>query len=282
MAAGFEFKPKIIGLTCNWCCYAGADLCGASRYQYPPYIRIIRVMCAGRVDLEFVLRAFLRGADGVFIGGCWPGECHYVTEGNLHALNMVHLCRRLLEYSGVNPERLRLEWVSASEGIRFAEVVTDFSTKVKGLGPLGRGEGIDRSELKSRLEEIIRLVPYIKLAEKEKLALQLREDEYDKLYTRDEIEKLLSEAPSYYIEPGKCRACMICLRRCPAEAISGGRNLIHVIEQEKCIKCGTCFEVCPPRFGAVEKLIGRPAPPPIPEEARVIVRKSDSPGRNHT
>lgn len=272
MRAEFEFKPKILGFTCNWCCYAGADLCGASRYQYPPYIRIIRVMCSGRVDLEHVLRAFAKGADGVFIGGCWPGECHYITEGNLHALNMVHLCKRLLEHVGVNPERLRIEWVSASEGIRFAEVMTDFAVKIRSLGPLGKNEGIDKKELKARLEEVARLVPYIKLAKKEKLALHLTEQEYDKLYSREEIEKLLSEVPSYYINPERCQACMICLRRCPVEAITGDRNQIHVIDQGKCIKCGTCFEVCPSRFRAVEKLIGKPAPP-IPEEARAIVRK---------
>ena len=98
-------------------------------------------------------------------------------------------------------------------------------------------------------------------------------EEYDKLFTSDEIDRLFSEAPSYYIDPGKCQACMICSKRCPVEAISGGKNRIHVIDQEKCIKCGTCLEVCPPKFGAVMKISGEPVPPPISEEERTIVRK---------
>jgi len=275
MGAGLEFKPKILGFLCNWCCYAGADLCGVSRFQYPPYIRVIRLMCSGRVDPAFIIRAFLNGIDGVFIGGCWPGECHYVTEGNYDALNLVHLCRKLLEHIGVNPERLRLEWVSASEGIRFAEVMRDFGQKVKELGPLGRGEGINENELKSKLEEVARLIPYIKIVKGEKLALHLdKEEEYQELYTKDEIDGLFRDVTSYYIDPDKCRACMICLRKCPVEAIAGGKNKIHVIDQEKCIKCGTCLEVCPPRFGAVKKISGEPAPSPISEEDRIIVRKS--------
>lgn len=275
MSTGLKFKPKIIGFVCNWCCYAGADLCGVSRYQYPPHIRLIRVMCSGRVDPAFVLRAFAKGIDGVFIGGCWPGECHYITEGNYDALSMMHLCRKLLAHVGVNPERLRLEWVSASEGIRFAEIMNDFATKVKKLGPLGRGEGRDENELKSKLEELTKLVPYIKLVKKEKLASRLTNlEEYEKLFTSEEVDSLLSQVPSYYIDPDKCQACMTCLRRCPEEAIIGGKNQIHIIDQEKCIKCGTCFEVCPPRFGAVRKIVGEPVPPPIPEEERTIVRRS--------
>jgi coenzyme F420-reducing hydrogenase delta subunit len=102
-------------------------------------------MCTGRVDIAFVLRAFSGGADGVFIGGCWPGECHYVTEGNFDVLKNVHLAKKLLEQIGINPERLRLEWISASEGMRFAEVMNDFGKKLKEFGPLGKGEGIEES-----------------------------------------------------------------------------------------------------------------------------------------
>jgi len=232
------------------------------------------MMCSGRVDLSFVLRGFLEGADGVFIGGCWPGECHYVTEGNYNALSMTHLCKKLLEHIGVNPERLRLEWVSASEGNRFADVMNDFAKKLKELGPIGQGEGIDQKELKSRLEEVTKLIPYIKRVKKEKLLSHLNEEEYKRLYTTDEIERLFREVVSYYIDPDKCQACMICLRRCPAEAIGGGKNQIHVIDQKRCIKCGTCFEACPPRFGAVKKISGKLVPPPLPEEERAIVRKS--------
>jgi len=255
-------------------------MAGVSRLQYTTEIRLIRVMCSGRVDLEFVLKAFSNGMDGVFIGGCHLGECNYVTAGNYRALNMVLLCRKLLEHIGVNPERLRLEWCSSGEGIRFAQVMNDFSKKLKELGPLGKEEEIDTDELKSKLEEVKKLVPYIKIVKREKLESRLdNEEEYDGFFTSDEIEKLFREVVSYYIDPDKCQACMICLRRCPVEAIVGGKNQIHVIDQEKCIKCGTCFEACPPRFGAVQKISGEPVPPPIPEEKRTIVRKGKEKGK---
>jgi ferredoxin len=212
--------------------------------------------------------------DGVFIGGCRLNECNYSTHGNYHALNMVLLCRKIMEHVGLNPERLRIEFMSSGEGMLFAKVVNDFVNQVKELGPLGKGEGIDKEELKSKLAEITKLVPYIKLVKKEKLASRLENpEEYDKLFTKDEIDKLFSEVISYYIDPEKCQACMICAKRCPVEAIVGGKNQVHVIDQEKCIKCGTCFEACPPKFGAVTKISGEPVPPPIPEEKRTIVRK---------
>jgi F420-non-reducing hydrogenase iron-sulfur subunit len=232
-------------------------------------------MCSGRVDLAFVLRAFSNGMDGVFIGGCRLNECNYSTHGNYDALNMVLLCRKIMEHIGLNPERLRIEFMSSAEGILFAEVMSEFGNKVKELGPLGKGEGIDRNELMSKLAEISKLVPYIKVMKNEKLASRLENpEEYDNLFTKDEIDTLLSEVISYYIVPDKCQACMTCAQRCPVEAIVGGKNLIHVIDQEKCIKCGTCLEACPPRFGAVTKISGEPVPPPIPEEKRTIVRKS--------
>lgn len=280
MAAGSEFKPRILGFLCNWCCYGGADLAGVSRFQFPPYIRIIRVMCSGRVDLSFVLRAFSNGTDAVFIGGCHLNDCHYNTHGNFDALSMTQLGKKLLEHVGINPDRLRIEWVSAGEGIRYADIMTNFANQVKKLGPLGSSEGIDREELKARLEEVKKLVPYIKLVKKDKLASHLPDEaDYLTLYSKDEVETLLSEAPAYYIDPEKCQACGICLRKCPAEAIVGGKGLIHVIEQDKCIKCGTCFEACPPRFGAIKKLsAGEPVPPPISEEARMLTREGKEEG----
>ena len=275
MSEGLEFKPRIVGFLCNWCCYGGADLCGVSRFQYPPYLRVIRLMCSGRVDPSFILRAFSNGTDGVFIGGCHLNDCHYNTEGNYDALNVMHLCKKLLESIGVNPDRLKLEWVSAGEGIRFAEVMNDFGKKIKTLGPLGKSEGVDQDELKSKVAEITKLVPYIKMVCQDKLASRLKTpEEYEGLFTRDEIEKLLREVVSYYIDPTKCQACSICLKKCPVGAIFGGKNQIHVIDQEKCIKCGTCSEACPPRFGAVRKISGEPVPLTIPEEARTIARKS--------
>jgi coenzyme F420-reducing hydrogenase delta subunit/Fe-S-cluster-containing hydrogenase component 2 len=250
-------------------------MAGVSRLQYTNESRLIRVMCSGRVDLEFVLRAFSNGMDGVFIGGCRLNECNYITHGNYHALNMVLLCRKIMEHIGLNPERLRIEFMSSGEGILFTEVMNDFGKKVGELGPLGKSEEMDAGELKSKLEEVRKLVPYIKIVQREKLESHLEnEEEYDGLFTREEIDRLFREVVSYYIDPDKCQACMICQRRCPVEAIEGGKNKIHVIAQEKCIKCGTCLEACPPRFGAVKEISGEPVPPPIPEAERTVVRKS--------
>ncbi len=191
MSAGFQFKPKIIGFSCNWCCYAGADLAGVSRYQYPPYVRLVRLMCSGRVDISFVLRAFSGGADGVFIGGCWPGECHYITEGNYDALGMVHVGKEILEHIGLNPQRLRLEWVSASEGIRFAEVMNDFAKKLMKLGPLGSSEGVDPARLNIGLEAATRLVPYMRLVMAERLKLSRSEQEYLNFFKSQEGKSLV-------------------------------------------------------------------------------------------
>jgi F420-non-reducing hydrogenase iron-sulfur subunit len=237
-------------------------------------------MCTGRVDMAFVLRAFQKGADGVIVGGCWLGECHYVTEGNYYALNMMHLAKKLLEHTGVNPERLRIEWISASEGGRFAEVMNDFTARLRELGPTGESEGLDPEELQTKLEEIRKLIPYIKIEKKEKLTQRLeKEEEYDQLYTSDEIETLLSETVSYWVNPEKCQACMICARKCPVHGIEGAKGLIHVIDQEMCIKCGSCFDACPEKFDAISILSGeQPVPPPIPEDERVVVRKGNVAG----
>jgi len=130
--AGFE--PKIIGFCCNWCTYAGADLAGTSRIQYPPNLRMIRVMCSGSIDPLFIATAFWKGADGVFIGGCHPGECHYQT-GNYRARRRIAITKNLLEYIGIDPRRIQASWVSASEGGKFARVVTEFVNEIKKLGP---------------------------------------------------------------------------------------------------------------------------------------------------
>ena len=194
MAAAREFKPQILGFLFNWCSYAGADLCGVSRYQYPPSIKVIRVMCSGRMDLEFVLRAFANGKDGVFIGGCWLGECHYITEGNYDALSMMHLGKKLLEHAGVNPDRLRLEWISASEGNRFAEVVTDFTGRLKELGPIGTGEGMDQNTVRLKLEAIRKMLPYIKLVEREKLRVRFENKaEYEKFFASNDLNSLFRD-----------------------------------------------------------------------------------------
>ena len=256
MSSDIRFTPRILGIICNWCCYGGADHCGVSRFQYPPYIRLIRVMCSGRVDLCHVFEAFLNGSDGLFVGGCHLDDCHYITHGNYEALSMARLAQRLLEHIGINPKRLRIEWVSAGEGIRFANLMNEFGAEIEEMGPLGRGEGMEPAELKARIQNVIGLIPYIKMAMREKLALHLRGDPkaYDSLYGKEEIDRLLDDAPVFEIDPEKCRACMICLNRCPVEAITGGKKKAHVISRDKCIRCGTCLEVCPPRFNAVRKI----------------------------
>ncbi|MFX1497477.1 MAG: hydrogenase iron-sulfur subunit [Promethearchaeota archaeon] len=138
-------RPRIIAFLCNWCSYAGADTCGVSRFQYPTNIRPIRVMCTGRIPKHFILQAFLEGADGVLIGGCHIGDCHYL-EGNYDMLRRYNEIREMLEKVGINAERIRLEWVSASEGKRFSQIVTEFVTKIKQLGPLPKTG--DKVELK--------------------------------------------------------------------------------------------------------------------------------------
>lgn len=132
------FEPKIVGFLCNWCSYAGADLAGISRLQYPPNIRSIRVMCSGRVDPTFVFKALSEGADGVLIAGCHPGDCHY-NHGNYNTLRRYPLMKKVLRQFGVEDDRVRLEWVSASEGNIFAQVVTDMTEKVRKLGPFRSG-----------------------------------------------------------------------------------------------------------------------------------------------
>ena len=147
-------------------------------------------MCTGRVDLSFILRAFTGGADGVFIGGCWPGECHYVTEGNYDALANLHICRKLMARIGMEPSRLRLEWVAASEGSRFAEVMNDFGQTLKNLGPLGG----DRGRLRRKLDAVGKLIPYIKLVERERLrAPEKSEKAYEAFYNSDETNRLFDD-----------------------------------------------------------------------------------------
>lgn len=136
------FEPTIIGFTCNWCSYRAADLAGTSRLKYPPNIRLIRLMCSGRLDPTFVLKALASGADGVFITGCHPGECHYL-EQNYKALRRYLLLRRTLAALGIEPQRVKLVWASAAEGAKFATEATAFVEEIRALGPLRWGNGTD-------------------------------------------------------------------------------------------------------------------------------------------
>ncbi|MFX1519666.1 MAG: hydrogenase iron-sulfur subunit [Promethearchaeota archaeon] len=129
-----EFEPKIIGFLCNWCSYAGADLAGVSRLAYPTNLRVIRVMCSARVDPVHILDSFLNGVDGILVGGCHLGDCHYIT-GNYYAEKKIELTKKLLQIAGIEEKRLRLEWVSAAEGVKFSQIVTEFTETIKNLGP---------------------------------------------------------------------------------------------------------------------------------------------------
>ncbi|MEJ5363899.1 MAG: hydrogenase iron-sulfur subunit [Desulfosoma sp.] len=129
-----RFEPRILAILCNWCSYAGADLAGVSRFQYPPNVRVVRVMCSGTVSPHHVIHAFQRGADGVLVAGCHIGDCHYL-KGNYMTLKRMTFVQELIRFAGYNPERFRLEWISSAEGIKFAEVIRDFTEKVRSLGP---------------------------------------------------------------------------------------------------------------------------------------------------
>ncbi len=140
-----NFEPKILAFACNWCSYAGADLAGVSRIQYPPNMRIIRVMCSGRIDPVFILDALSKGVDGVMVLGCHPGDCHYIS-GNLLAERKMRWTKELIGKAGVDPKRLRLEWISASEGERFAKTVREFTEQIRELGPIQKDEKVRISE----------------------------------------------------------------------------------------------------------------------------------------
>lgn len=158
-----DFEPKIIAFVCTWCTYAGADLAGTSRMQYPPNVRVLKFPCTGRIDPVFILKAFQQGADGVLVSGCHPGDCHYIA-GNFHARRRFAVFRKLLEFVGVDLNRLQFSWVSAAEGGKWVEVVTDLTEKVRAMGPMTEFKelameeqwsgSINTPELKEAYEEI--------------------------------------------------------------------------------------------------------------------------------
>jgi coenzyme F420-reducing hydrogenase delta subunit len=157
-------------------------------------MRLIRVMCSGRVDLDFILRAFSKGQDGVFIGGCKLDECNYVTHGNYDALAITHLCKKILEHIGLDPKRLRTEFMSGADGNLLAEYSDDFSRQIKELGPLGQSEGLDAALVKVKLEAARKLVPYIRLVERERLRDPVKSKQaYAEFFASDETNALLDE-----------------------------------------------------------------------------------------
>ncbi len=146
-----QFEPVILGFTCNWCSYRAADGAGLARAKYPPNIRLIRLMCSGRMDPQFILKGLADGADGVLVTGCHPGDCHY-KQGNYIAQRRYSVMHRLLEFIGIESDRLYVEWVSASEGKRFADVVQAFTDKVKALGPLTLNG--NKETLQQKMQEV--------------------------------------------------------------------------------------------------------------------------------
>lgn len=154
-------------------------------------------MCSGRVDMAHVFRAFSNGADGVFIGACHLNECNYITHGNYHALTMVHMARKLLGHVGINPDRLKIEFMSGSESNLFVEGVNGFIRKIKELGPIGSGEGMDEKELNFKIDSVIQLIPYVRLVERERLRLPaMKEEEYEIFFKSDELNRLFEETVS--------------------------------------------------------------------------------------
>lgn len=187
-----EFEPKIVGFLCNWCAYSAADLAGMSRISYPPTIRVVRLMCSGRIDPVTVVETLAKGADGVLIAGCLPGDCHYL-EGNLQAEIRIRMLKKLIAKTGLNPERLRLEWIPASGGVLFAEVVTDFTNRLRSLGPSPvAGDNPDESILE-RLMAVRDTVADIRLREligKERQVTE-KENVYGERIPLEEFEKRL-------------------------------------------------------------------------------------------
>jgi F420-non-reducing hydrogenase iron-sulfur subunit len=187
-----EWEPKIIGFLCNWCSYAGADLCGVSRYQYPTNIRSVRVMCSTRISPHLVLDIFGAGADGVLLGGCHLNDCHYIS-GNFYTEKRVRLMKRLLEDAGVEPQRLRLEWVSASEGEKFSKVVTEFTEQVKKLGP-SRVKRDDVLKTKVAAADDASETFRLRALVGKELNLESKGNVYNNKLEQTELEKLIDKA----------------------------------------------------------------------------------------
>ena len=169
-------------------------MAGVSRLQYTTDIRLIRVMCSGRVDLEFIFRALSNGADGVFIGGCRLNECNYITHGNYDALSNVLIVRKIMEHIGLKPERLGIQFMSSGDGILLADLINQFCKNVQEIGPIGKSEGIDEKELKLKMEAVKKIIPYIKLVERERLRVPLKSEEaYYKFFESSTINQLFNK-----------------------------------------------------------------------------------------
>jgi coenzyme F420-reducing hydrogenase delta subunit len=217
-----EWEPKIIGFLCNWCSYAGADLCGVSRYQYPTNVRAVRVMCSTRISPHIVLDLFEAGADGILIGGCHLNDCHYIT-GNFYTEKRVRLMKKLLEDAGVEAGRLRLEWVSASEGEKFSKIVTEFTEQVKKLGPSKVKKDAGFKTRVSAADEASESFRLKALVGKE-LNLEKQGNVYGQKLEQTELEKLIDTATKDEFE----RALIIELSKQKARSVKELGQMMNV------------------------------------------------------
>jgi coenzyme F420-reducing hydrogenase delta subunit/DNA-binding transcriptional ArsR family regulator len=207
-----NYEPTIVGFLCNWCSYAGADLAGVSRFQYPTNIRIVRIMCSGRIEPSIILEMFIQGVDGVFIGGCHPGDCHYVV-GNYHAERKVILAKKLLKSVGLSEERIRLEWIAAAEGQRFADTVEDFTNQLKLLGPSplsGKTPDVNKIKLLFAVKNISKDFR-LKLLVGKELSLVNEGNVYDKKIPQEELDTLIDEVIKD--ELARCRIILATKRK---------------------------------------------------------------------
>jgi F420-non-reducing hydrogenase iron-sulfur subunit len=221
-ASSGGWEPKIIGFLCNWCSYAGADLCGVSRYQYPTNVRAVRVMCSTRISAHLVLDIFRAGADGVLLGGCHLNDCHYIS-GNFYTEKRVRLMKKLLEDAGIDPKRLRLEWVSASEGEKFSKVVTEFTEQVKKLGPskVRKDEGLaSKVAAADGASETFRLRALVG----KELNLETKGNVYGNKLEQTELEKLIDQATKEEFE----RALILELSKSKARSVKELGKIMNV------------------------------------------------------
>jgi len=219
-----EYEPRIVGFLCNWCGYAGADLAGTSRLSYPTNIRIIRLMCSGRVEPAFILNAFENGADGVLVAGCHPGDCHY-RAGNQYAEKRVEKTKKLLDLLGIGSDRLRLEWISAAEGEKFASVIKDFTEKLRVKGPSPIGKGVQAAPVlhnaSESIHDVLKRTKALYCQECGKCSSSCPITRLDPLYSpRLAVEKaLMGLEDAVLTDKGlwSCLTCYLCRQRCPLD-----------------------------------------------------------------
>ena len=247
---GYMFEPKLIGFLCNWCSYAGSDLAGTSRLHHDMSVRAIRVMCSGRVEPAFVVKAFAQGADGVIIAGCHiPADCHY-TNGNFKALARFEAFLPLLDVLGIERERLQLHWISASEGEKFARVMNEFSETIRNLGPLklSRPEFCSDPETRGSTSFVC---PVIRQSQ-EFAACEAASSGIISLDARISSHlPLRYMEPSIVFDPNKCVRCGSCVQACRLQGIEAIRideSEGLVIDDSKCVRCGQCVLSCPLSF----------------------------------